>query len=166
MTDDDAQRAFFASLPSAVLGASVVLRDPSGRVLLVEPTYRDTWLLPGGTVEAGEQPADGARRETHEELNLELTHPLDLLVVDWVSPDERVGRPPFCHFVFDGGAVTAALLKQIRLPADELSDWALCDRDEWTQRMLPRGAARLSSAVAAADGGGSARYCVAGKPAG
>jgi ADP-ribose pyrophosphatase YjhB (NUDIX family) len=166
MADVDSQRAFFASLPRAVLGASVVLRDSSGRVLLVEPTYRDTWLLPGGTVEDGEQPADAARRETQEELGLELAHRVELLVIDWVAPDETIGRPSFCHFVFDGGAMSRAMQDQIRLPADELSNWAMCDREEWTQRMLPRGAARLGSAVAAADDRGGARYCVEGEPDG
>lgn len=38
------------------LAAHAVVRDGAGRVLLVEPTYGLTWLLPGGAVERDEPP--------------------------------------------------------------------------------------------------------------
>ncbi len=52
---------------------AVVERD--GKVLLVrravEP-FRDHWDLPGGFLEAGEHPSDGAIREVAEETGLEV----------------------------------------------------------------------------------------------
>ncbi|MFF9496863.1 NUDIX domain-containing protein [Streptomyces flaveolus] len=46
----------------------------------MHPTYRedDSWLLPGGVVEAGEHPHVACRRETTEEAQLTLTDPVRL----------------------------------------------------------------------------------------
>jgi 8-oxo-dGTP pyrophosphatase MutT (NUDIX family) len=48
--------------------ASALFRDEAGRVLLVEPTYKPVWDLPGGAVEAEESPHAACRREVREEL--------------------------------------------------------------------------------------------------
>lgn len=42
---------FLATLPRKRVTAGALIRDEVGRLLLVEPTYRDRWLTPGGTVE-------------------------------------------------------------------------------------------------------------------
>jgi 8-oxo-dGTP pyrophosphatase MutT (NUDIX family) len=49
---------------------TVVLRDDEGRVLLARHVENDQWLLPGGTIEPGENPADAAIREMWEETGL------------------------------------------------------------------------------------------------
>ncbi|WP_049898442.1 NUDIX hydrolase [Halococcus agarilyticus] len=41
-----------------------------GRVLLVR--HDDQWLLPGGMLESGETPGEGAARETHEETGIDV----------------------------------------------------------------------------------------------
>ena len=48
----------------------IALRDGTGRVLLARHAEGDVWLLPGGTVEPGEVPADAAVREMWEETGL------------------------------------------------------------------------------------------------
>lgn len=56
-------------------GVKCVLLDPGPprRVLLVRHTYGPrAWDLPGGGRKRGEPPADAARRETREELGLEI----------------------------------------------------------------------------------------------
>ncbi|MDQ3691246.1 MAG: NUDIX hydrolase [Chloroflexota bacterium] len=87
MTDGDA-REYYESLPAKPIGAGLVCRDAIDRLLLVQPTYKSTWELPGGVVEAGESPADCVAREVREELGVDL--PVGrLLVVDWLP-----ARPP------------------------------------------------------------------------
>jgi len=49
---------------------AIALRDDRGRVLLARHAEGDVWLLPGGTVEPGEVPADAAVREMWEETGL------------------------------------------------------------------------------------------------
>lgn len=48
------------------IAADVLIRDEAGRVLLVDPTYKDGWDLPGGMVEANESPRAAAARELGE----------------------------------------------------------------------------------------------------
>ena len=63
---------FIATLPTRRLAAGAVIRNEHGELLLVQPNYKDGWILPGGTVEAGEAPKPGCFREVEEELGLRL----------------------------------------------------------------------------------------------
>ena len=45
------------------VGANVILRDHSGCALLVDPTYKPGWDLPGGMAEANKRPDEAAHRE-------------------------------------------------------------------------------------------------------
>jgi ADP-ribose pyrophosphatase YjhB (NUDIX family) len=71
------------------VAAGALFFDDAGRVLLVHPTYKDTWDIPGGYVERGESPAAACRRELQEELGLDRK-PVRLLAVDW-APNEGEG---------------------------------------------------------------------------
>jgi 8-oxo-dGTP pyrophosphatase MutT (NUDIX family) len=138
-----------ATLPRKRMGAALLFRDPGDRVLLVEPTYKPEWELPGGVVEADESPRDAAAREITEELGLTVA-PGRLLVVDWVPP--RDGRTDGLMLVFDGGRFT----EPIRLAESELRSWAWCDPGEAEQRLLPLLARRAAAAVRAAHTGTTA----------
>ena len=135
-----------ATLPRKRMGAALLFRDPDDRVLLVEPTYKPDWELPGGAVEADESPRDAAAREITEELGLTVV-PGRLLVVDWVPP--RDGRTDGLMLVFDGGQLTGP----IRLAESELRSWAWCDSGEAEQRLLPLLARRAAAALLAASTG-------------
>ncbi|MDN3358233.1 NUDIX hydrolase [Actinomadura sp. DC4] len=117
---------YLASLPRKRMGAGALFRDAAGRVLLVEPTYKPTWEIPGGIVEAEESPTAACRREVAEELGLDRPA-RRVLAVDWVS--SRPGRPEGLMLVYDGGVLTEAEIAAIRLPADELASYAFLAPD-------------------------------------
>ncbi|GGU85859.1 DNA mismatch repair protein MutT [Streptomyces filipinensis] len=146
---------YIASLPRVLAGAAVLFRDAEGRVLLVEPNYREGWALPGGTIESddGETPRQGARRETLEEIGLDLQLGR-LLAVDWVHGE---ARPPLVAYLYDGGVLTDADLKAIRLQEEELLSWRLVPREEITTH-LPGAVGRrvLTALDVLADGSGTA----------
>ncbi|MYT30333.1 NUDIX hydrolase [Streptomyces sp. MspMP-M5] len=127
-TMDDDYATYIAGLPRVLAGAGVIFRDAEGRLLLVEPNYLDTWVLPGGTIEsdAGESPREAARRETLEEIGLDVA-PGRLLAIDWVRGETR---PPLVSYLFDGGVLDAAQLAAIRLQEEELLSWRLVPWDE------------------------------------
>jgi 8-oxo-dGTP diphosphatase len=123
--------------------------DEDGRVLLVEPTYKEHWDIPGGYVEEGETPTEACAREVAEELGLEVT-PGHLLVVDW-APIEGEGDKIL--FVFDGGTLTANETTAIRLDSMELAAYEFVDVGALTDRLIPRLARRLAAAVNARKAG-------------
>jgi 8-oxo-dGTP diphosphatase len=137
-----------ATLPRKRMGSGVLLTDAVGRVLLVEPTYKDYWELPGGGVEVDESPYDAAVRELKEELGLVVT-PGRLLVVDWVPP--RIGRTEGVMFIYSGGVLGAHQERDIVLPADELHSWAWCTEREADERLSELLARRVRAAVRARE---------------
>ncbi|WP_432133825.1 MULTISPECIES: NUDIX domain-containing protein [unclassified Streptomyces] len=154
MTTDD-YAAYIASLPRVLAGAAALFRDAEGRVLLVEPNYREGWALPGGTIESdsGETPREGARRESMEEIGLdrELGR---LLAVDWVHGADR---PPVVAYVYDGGVLGEDDLKAIRLQESELLSWRLVAREDLTGHLLGALGRRVHVALdVLADGMGTA----------
>ncbi|MFG3281989.1 NUDIX domain-containing protein [Streptomyces sp. NPDC048111] len=128
LTPSDDYAAYIAGLPRVLAGAATVFRDTGGRVLIVEPNYREGWALPGGTIESdtGETPRQGARRETLEEIGLDL-EPGRLLAVDWTHGP---ARPPIVGYVFDGGVLDDDQLGAIRLQEEELVSWRLVPREQ------------------------------------
>ncbi|SES05604.1 ADP-ribose pyrophosphatase YjhB, NUDIX family [Lentzea xinjiangensis] len=139
----------------ALSAAGALFLDQAGRVLLVEPTYRPQWEIPGGAVERGETPGEACRREVEEELGLVIT-PGRLLVVDWAPRDgeDRV------LFVFDGGTLTEH--DHLRLPADELRSYEFVPPEEAARRLVPRLARRVAQALAALASG-ETRYLEHGR---
>lgn len=136
------------------VSADVIIRDPRGRILLVDPKYKPDWDLPGGMVEANEPPADAVRRELREELGLSLQVG-DLLCVDWVSPhgpwDDLVS------FIFDGGVLDAPAISELRITDDELRAYEFCDEGQVKERLRPYVWRRVSIALEALTTG-RARY--------
>ncbi|MEU1072064.1 MULTISPECIES: NUDIX hydrolase [unclassified Streptomyces] len=136
---------YIAGLPRVLAGAALLLRDGRGHVLLVEPNYRDGWALPGGTIESdrGETPRQAARRETLEEIGLDVS-PGQLLAVDWVPGADR---PPIAAYLYDGGVLTEEQLRAVRLQEEELLAWRLVPREEITAHLLDRLGNRVLAAL-------------------
>ncbi|MCA1218528.1 NUDIX domain-containing protein [Streptomyces sp. 8L] len=89
-TGGDAELAAYLSRHSSPAAcADALIRDAEGRVLLVDPTYKDGWDLPGGMLE-DEEPEAGMVREVREELGLDVRAGR-LLVVDTI-PAAVYGR--------------------------------------------------------------------------
>ena len=155
MTSTPDFATYIAGLPRVLAGAAALFRDAEGRLLLVEPNYREGWALPGGTIESddGETPRQGARRETLEEIGLdrELGR---LLAVDWVY---RPTLPPLVAYLYDGGVLGEDDFKAIRLQEEELLSWRLVEPTELDQ-YLPGGLGRrvLAALDVLAEGSGTA----------
>ena len=58
-------------LPRIPASAGALIGDAAGHVLILKPTYKSGWTIPGGQLEEdGETPWEGCRREVREETGL------------------------------------------------------------------------------------------------
>lgn len=130
--------------------ADVLLRDQADRLLLVNPTYKPGWDLPGGMAEANESPHDAAVRELREELG-HTPNLRQLLVVDWVPPHGP--WDDLLAFVFDGGTLTDTQAAHLRPHDTELSATAFMPLETARDLLNPRLRRRLDAAVRALGSG-------------
>ncbi|GAA1216451.1 NUDIX domain-containing protein [Prauserella alba] len=141
---------YVRSLPRRRMAAGVLLRDDAGRVLLVEPSYKRSWDIPGGVVEAGESPWDAAIREVREEIGLDRRLGR-LLVIDNLSASGRM--PEGLMFVWDGGPVTETEVGTLTFTGPEIVSASLHTPEQVAAKVPPSLAARLDAAAHAADTG-------------
>lgn len=118
-----------AEFPAIPVSAGALIFDQAGRLLILKPTYKTGWTIPGGVMEAdGETPWDACRREVREECGIEVRSGR-LACVDFRPrrPDrpERPGRPGGIRFLFDCGPVDDAALAAISLQPEEIADYRL-----------------------------------------
>lgn len=98
---DQIERLFQGDLTrlSPRLGGEGAVFDEKGRILLIQRGDDRLWAMPGGALEVGETPAEGACREVWEETGIRVK-PIALI---GVYDSRRCGsglRSHFYHFVF------------------------------------------------------------------
>jgi len=135
-----------------LVAAGALFLNEAGEVLLVRPTYKPGWDIPGGYVHTGESPLAACQREIREELGVDL--PVGrLLVIDWAPhPDEG----DKLLFVFDGGRVAKSDIAGFTLAPDEIAEATAFAPDRLSDVVTSRLARRLAAAIAAVTEGSTA----------
>jgi 8-oxo-dGTP diphosphatase len=122
-------------LPTIPVSAGALIFDRSGRLLILKPTYKSGWTIPGGVMEAdGETPWDACRREVREECGIEVHHGR-LACTDFRRP--RPGRPGGVRFLFDCGAIKDKYLAAITVQEEEVSEYRLAALPEALALLRP-----------------------------
>jgi len=125
------------------VAAGVLFRDHRGRVLVVNPTYKSGWEIPGGYVERGESPRAAATREVKEELGLDVSLGA-LLVVDW-APHPREGDKML--IIFEGAELSDDQIGRIHVHATEISEARYVPSNDLPAMMPARLARRILAAT-------------------
>ncbi|HEV3289257.1 MAG TPA: NUDIX hydrolase [Streptosporangiaceae bacterium] len=147
-----------AALPAVPVSAGALIFDRAGRLLIVKPTYKSGWTIPGGIMEAdGETPWEACQREVREECGLKLTAGR-LACMDFRRP--RPGRAGGIRYLFDCGSFGDTELAAMTLQAEELSAYQFVDLS--TALALLRKPIRRR--VRAATAGRGLRYLEDGRP--
>jgi 8-oxo-dGTP diphosphatase len=116
-SEGDGDDAFV--VPRVPVSAGALLFDGSGRLLILKPTYKSGWTIPGGIMEAdGETPWEACQREVREECGLDISSGR-LACMDFRRP--REGHPGGIRFLFDCGAQPDMTLAAIVLQPEEIS---------------------------------------------
>jgi 8-oxo-dGTP diphosphatase len=112
-------------LPAIPVSAGALIFDRAGRLLILKPTYKSGWMIPGGVMEAsGETPWEACRREVAEECGLDVDSG-SLACMDFRRP--RPGRPGGIRYLFDCGAFSDGTLATIVVQPEEVSHHQLAE---------------------------------------
>jgi ADP-ribose pyrophosphatase YjhB (NUDIX family) len=107
-------------IPGIPVSAGALIYDQAGQLLILKPTYKSGWTIPGGIMEAdGESPWEACQREVREETGLEVSHGR-LAAMDFRRP--REGRPGGVRFLFDCGQLSDKALASLKLQLEEISE--------------------------------------------
>ncbi len=110
-------------LPRVPVSAGALIFDRKGRLLILKPTYKSGWTIPGGIMEAdGETPWQACQREVREECGLEVTRGR-LACMDFRP--WRDGNPGGIRYLFDCGALNDSALAGVVLQPEEVSEHRL-----------------------------------------
>jgi 8-oxo-dGTP diphosphatase len=134
------------SLPRIPASAGALIFDGAARLLILKPTYKSGWTIPGGVMEAdGETPWEACQREVREECGIEVRGGR-LVCMDFRRP--RPGRPGGIRFLFDCGRIGDASLAAIVVQPEEVEDYrmaALHDALKLLRRPIRRRLRAVSS---------------------
>ncbi len=116
-----------AGFPAVPVSAGALIFDHAGRLLILKPTYKKGWTIPGGIMEAdGETPWDACRREVREECGIEVRG--GRLACTDFRPG-RPGHPGGIRFLFDCGQAGSAALAAITVQPEEIAEYRLVPLD-------------------------------------
>lgn len=145
--DEYAAGLAWDGLPGIPASSGALLRDEQGRILLLKPTYKSGWTLPGGVMESnGETPWEACRREVREETGLTVTAGR-LIAVD--TRPAKPSRAMGLRFLFDCGVVGPALRARIRLQAEEISEYRFVAPAEALELLRPAVSRRVQATLTA-----------------
>jgi 8-oxo-dGTP diphosphatase len=132
-------------LPRIPASAGALIRDDAGALLILKPTYKSGWTVPGGQLEEdGETPWEGCRREVAEETGLNVDSGR-LACVDFLRPRSR--RAGGLRFLFDCGFLGTGLSDRIVLQVEEISEFAFVSPDEADERLSGPVGRRVAQAL-------------------
>lgn len=102
------------------VSCGAILLDPQGRLLVLKPTYKSGWTIPGGIMEAdGETPWQACRREVFEETGLQVEGGR-LVCVD--TRPAKDGRKLGLRFLFHCGQLRPEQLADIVVDPLEVAE--------------------------------------------
>ncbi|MEA5153177.1 NUDIX hydrolase [Raineyella sp.] len=110
------------------VSAGAIILDDRGRLLILKPTYKAGWTIPGGIMEAsGETPWQACRREVFEEVGL-VVEAGRLVCVD--TRPAHDGRKLGLRFLFHCGALRPEQALGIVIDRVEIEDHRFAPLDE------------------------------------
>ena len=124
------------------MAADCLITDHANRLLVLKPSYKQTWDLPGGVVERDESPRLAAQREVREETGL-LVEPGSLLAVDWIP--QTGDFTELVAFLFDGGVLAPADIDRIMLQPTEATSSRFVTLDEAAHLLDPEQFTRVAA---------------------
>lgn len=109
----------YSKLPRKRIASGALFFNKEEELLILKPTYKDRWTIPGGIVDKYESPYDACVREVQEEVGLDKKIGR-MICVDYKTDD---GRGDNVVFIFYGGFLTDDEIGKIELPEEEIAEF-------------------------------------------
>jgi len=111
--------------PKKTIASGALIFDENDRFLVVKPSYKSYWHIPGGIVEKNESPLEACEREVFEETNLMLKPSEVAAIVYRCMPDEEIDS---LVFIFHCGKIGPDLKTVIKIPFGEIEDYKFIEK--------------------------------------
>lgn len=118
---------YYKAIPSKRMGAGVAVFNDANELLLLKPSYKDHWSIPGGIVEELESPREACIREVREEVNIALKN-LRFVCVEYTRRKEKNDEDLF--FLFSGGQLDSQQIGDIKIDDDEIGAYKFAGKEE------------------------------------
>jgi 8-oxo-dGTP diphosphatase len=146
------------TLPAIPVSAGALIFDKADRLLILKPTYKSGWTIPGGVMEAdGETPWEACRREVREETGIDVRTGR-LVCMDFRRP--RPGNPGGIRFLFRCHRIGRKHLATIAVQPEEIAEYKIVALPEALRLLRPP----IRRRVRAASSGRSLVYLEDGRP--
>ncbi|MFD9607541.1 NUDIX domain-containing protein [Streptomyces sp. NPDC059970] len=142
--------AYLATHPGPLVAADAIVRTADGRMLILNPPYKEGWDLAGG-MNDDEDPEEGLLRELSEELGVKGVPLGRLLAVD-TTPAPVYGRPLITFIYQLTLPETVQTTRDLTLQADEIAGADFVADQEALTRFPERLRRRVKAALAAEAG--------------
>ena len=110
--------------------------NQANEILVLEPTYKENWEIPGGIVEANESPRAAALRDTREEIGIELAdEALRLAAIEYMAAGEQ--KTEALMFIFNGGVLSEEQISRISIDGHEIRSCRFLAPDPAVQLLGP-----------------------------
>jgi len=106
-------------------GSGALILNEENKILMLKPSYKDYYEIPGGVVEKNESPLNCCKREVFEEIGLKLNIE-KLLVVEY----QQLKFDDSFMFLFYGGIIRSKEIKRKNLQKDEIVDYGFYTIEE------------------------------------
>ncbi|HRY62306.1 MAG TPA: NUDIX hydrolase [Candidatus Paceibacterota bacterium] len=142
------KKDYFAQLFKLPLAAGGLFFNNKNEILLLKPTYRDGYLIPGGMVEEQESPLTALKREINEEIGLQIEKG-DILCIDYNPKNDSYNfDDSSIQIVFDCGTLNKEQINKITL-SEEHSEFKFRSIEEAVKMCNPKLAKRLPKCIEA-----------------
>lgn len=116
---------YYKAIPEKRMSSGVLLFNDKDEILVVKPSYKNYWSIPGGIIDKNESPLKAGLREVKEEIGVSLGG-LKFLCVEYAQKngDEDL------FFLFSGGKLNPQQINEIRIDPDEISEFRFARMEE------------------------------------
>ena len=137
------RKTWLQTLAKRHTSSEALIFNNKHQLLILKPSYKQGWSLPGGVTDTFESPYQTVVRECKEEINLDVTI-IDLVLIDYkieTIDDEKFDSIQFSFIV------KATNIDQIKVDNEEILDYKFVDTETAEKHLTPANYNRLKAVL-------------------